>query len=194
MRLKAPLLPCPNPAAGPLIQAYFELNHLKQLYRQGWLRRAISPAQCESVAEHTFGVALLALFLADSHFPALDPLKLVRMALLHDLGEIYAGDMTPADNVPAAEKHRLEAESVQRVLGKLPHAQTYLALWDEFEQGQSAEAQVIKQLDRLEMALQAVVYEQQSQVTLSEFFDTAQAALTTPALLALFAEILSLRK
>lgn len=194
MQLKAPQLPCPNPAAAPIIRAYFELNHLKRLYRQGWLKRAISPAHCESVAEHTFGVAMLALFLADSHFPTLDPLKLVCMALLHDLGEIYAGDMTPADKVSAPEKHRLEAESIQRVLGKLPHAQTYLALWDEFEQGQSAEAQVIKQLDRLEMALQAAVYEQQGEGALTEFFDTAQIAITDPALQAVFAEILSLRK
>ncbi len=53
----------------PLIEAYFEFNHLKQLYRQGWLRHGVPHTQCESVAEHTFGVALLALFLADAEYP-----------------------------------------------------------------------------------------------------------------------------
>ncbi|HYO58827.1 HD domain-containing protein [Archangium sp.] len=44
-----------------LIEAYFELNHLKQLYRQGWLRVGLARERCESVAEHSFGVALLCL-------------------------------------------------------------------------------------------------------------------------------------
>ena len=43
----------------PIIEAYFEINHLKGLLRQGWLRCGVEPAQCESVAEHSFGVAML---------------------------------------------------------------------------------------------------------------------------------------
>ncbi|WP_016879782.1 HD domain-containing protein, partial [Chlorogloeopsis fritschii] len=59
----------------PIIEAYFEFNHLKQLYRQGWLRHGIEPKYCESVAEHSFGVALLALFLADEYSLDLDKTK-----------------------------------------------------------------------------------------------------------------------
>ncbi len=58
-----------RPGPQPLIQAYFELNHLKQLYRQGWLRVGIPPERCESVAEHSLGVALLCLFIADCVVP-----------------------------------------------------------------------------------------------------------------------------
>ncbi|MFY2561695.1 HD domain-containing protein [Corallococcus terminator] len=50
----------------PLIETYFELNHLKQLFRQGWLRVGVAPERCESVAEHSLFVALLSLFIVDS--------------------------------------------------------------------------------------------------------------------------------
>ena len=94
----------------PLVTAYFELCHLKQLYRQGWLRRGVPPERCESIAEHSFGVAVLALWLAQAQ-PELDADKVVRMALLHDLGEVYAGDIVPSDGVSEGEKHRREAEA-----------------------------------------------------------------------------------
>jgi putative hydrolase of HD superfamily len=79
----------------PIIEAYFEFVQLKQLYRQGWLHKGISPQNCETVAEHSFCVALLALILADEYSVELDTAKVIRMALIHDLGEIYAGDFTP---------------------------------------------------------------------------------------------------
>ena len=166
----------------PIIEAYFEFVHLKQLYRQGWLRHGISTERCESVAEHSFAVALLVLFLADAHFPHLDRDKALRMALLHDFGEIYAGDFVPADGLSVQEKHRLEKNSIVQVLTKLPNGPTYVALWEEFERGGSAEAQLVRQVDRLEMALQAGVYEHQGLADLAEFFDTAAASLDAPVL------------
>lgn len=54
----------------PIVAMYFECAHLKQLYRQGWLQRGVPPERCESVAEHTFGVALLSLFLARHPCPS----------------------------------------------------------------------------------------------------------------------------
>lgn len=190
----------PNPAASlrgdvsPLVEAYFELNQLKQLYRQGWLKRGIAPGRCESVAEHSFGVALLALFLVDACFPHLDHDKVLRMALLHDFGEIYAGDLTPADRVSDEDKHRLEARSVTRVLSKLPGGEAYLAIWDEFERGESDEARLVRQIDRLEMALQAGVYERQRSADLGEFFASAEQAITWPELCGILDEVLALRK
>ena len=109
-----------------LLRVYLEFNRLKQLYRKGWLERGLAPERCESVAEHSFAVALLALLLADACHPALDRDRLLRMALLHDFGEIHAGDLTPGDGVPKAEKRRREAASVARVLGTLPGGEVYL--------------------------------------------------------------------
>jgi putative hydrolase of HD superfamily len=177
----------------PVIAAYFEFNHLKQLYRQGWLQRGIAAPRCESVAEHTCGVAVLALFLAETCAPELDALKVMRMALLHDFGEIYAGDLTPAHEVSRDEKYHREQRAVVRVLAKLPRGAEYIALWEEYEAGQSPEARFVRQLDRLEMVLQASVYEHQGLADLSEFFAAARPALSSPELQAMLAQLETLR-
>ncbi|MBF5044780.1 HD domain-containing protein [Aggregicoccus sp. 17bor-14] len=177
----------------PLLEAYFEANQLKQLYRQGWLRTGLPPERCESVAEHSFGVALLCLLVIEAHFPEADASRAVRIALLHDLGEAYVGDLTPASGVDKAEKHRLEREAVHRILGKLPRGEVHLALWEEYEAGSSFEARLVRQLDRLEMGLQACIYEGQGVGDLSEFFASVHRALETPALQALLAELETLR-
>jgi putative hydrolases of HD superfamily len=179
--------------ASALITAYFEVNQLKQLYRQGWLHRGLPLEHCESVAEHTFGVLFLAMAIADAHFPELDLLKVMRLALLHDFGEIYAGDIVPADHVDAQEKYKRERESALQVLSRLPDGATYVALWQEYEDNLSPEARFVKQLDRLEMGLQAMVYELRGHIDAGEFLASTAAALVTPVLREVYDEILSLR-
>jgi putative hydrolases of HD superfamily len=177
----------------PLIEAYFEFNHLKQLYRQGWLLRGVLPERCESVADHIFGVAILAMLLAETHFPELDAGKVIRLALLHDFGEIYAGDITPFDGIDRAEKIRREQAGVAQVLAKLPQGERYLALWKEYEGQHSPEARFVRQIDRLEMALQASVYEGQGLGDLSEFFDYVRSFLSEPELQRILRELEGLR-
>lgn len=187
METKAPPLPIlPVDSGAPaVLGAYLQFMHLKQLYRQGWLRNGVPRERCESVAEHSFGVAALALFVAGAQ-PGIDPHKALRMALLHDFGEVYAGDFTPADAMPPQEKHRLEALSVAEVLAGVPGVELYLADWEEFERGESAEAQLVRQLDRLELGLQAAVYEQQGLLDPADFYVTVEAALNTPELRLVF--------
>ncbi|MCB0297241.1 MAG: HD domain-containing protein [Calditrichaeota bacterium] len=176
----------------PLLEIFFEINHLKQLFRQGWLRH-LAPAQCESVAEHTLATVLMAWMLADTLFPELDRERVLMLALLHDIGEIYAGDITPADAVSAGEKHRRESAAVRRIVGKLPRGERYLALWEEYESGATPEARLVKQVDKLEMALQACIYEHQHGLNLQEFLDSAALVLESPELKSLFEQILEVR-
>ena len=173
----------------PLARAYFELCQLKQLYRQGWLRRGVPHERCESVAEHSFGVAALALWLAEAYFPELDSGKLLRMALLHDFGEVYAGDIIPEDGVTQQDKSQREAASVAQVLGKLPGGQGYVELWEEFERGDTPEARFVRQVDRLEMGLQAGVYQAQGFERMGEFLASARQALSDQSLLELLAAV-----
>ena len=177
----------------PLVAVYYELVRLKQLCRRGWLRRGIPKERCESVAEHSFGVALLAYLVAEEHFPELDLSKVLRLALLHDLGEIDAGDLTPADNVGPREKHRRERQSVVRVLGQMPQGAQYIALWEEYERQESPEARFVRQIDRLEMALQASAYEHREAVDLAEFYASAASSQTAAPLRRLLAELEDLR-
>lgn len=123
---------------------------LKDLERAGWLR--VGVARPESVAAHSYGVALLALLRCP---PGLDRHKLLAMALLHDLAEVRVGDLTPYCGVSRDEKHRREREAMVELLAHRPEL---LALWDEAEAGVSAEARWLKALDRADMGLQAERY------------------------------------
>jgi putative hydrolase of HD superfamily len=173
----------------PILSAFFEFTHLKQLYRQGWLKRGVPPERCESVAEHSLGVAILALWLSQACFPELDVTKVLCMALLHDFGEIYTGDLIPSDAISADEKHIREKKSVHQVLGKLPQGEHYLEIWEEFEQDETLEAQFIRQIDRLEMGFQAGIYGLQGLIDPQEFFQTTDQALSDPRLREFFVEL-----
>lgn len=191
MKTRAPLpaLLLEGRSAPALVVAFFELNHLKQLYRQGWLKRGIPEARCETVAEHVFSMAMLGWWLVDASFPELDRDRVLRMVLAHELGEVYTGDIIPADGVSPEEKHRREREALLRVVGKLPRGEEYLALWEEFELGETAEARFVRQLDRLEMGFQAAVYEAQGMGGMEEFTASASAAIDDPRLRAVFEEL-----
>jgi len=180
-------------SVSPLVRAYLEFNHLKQLYRQGWLQRGLPPERCESVAEHTLGVVVLAWWLAESRFPALDVDRVLRLALVHDFGEIYAGDFTPQDGIAPEEKSRVEGEAVRQVFERLPQGDRYLALWEEYEAGTSPEARFVRQVDRLEMAFQASVYELQGFREMDDFFASARRAVTELELRGLLDELDDLR-
>jgi putative hydrolase of HD superfamily len=83
---------------------------------------------------------------------------------------------------------------VQQVLGKLPGGLQYLALWDEYEAQSTPEARFVRQIDRLEMGLQASVYERQGLGDLSEFYASADAALSAPELRAILEGLQDLRR
>lgn len=176
-----------------IVEVFYEFSQLKSLYRQGWLRAGVPKEQCETVAEHSLGVAVLALFLADAHFPELDRNKLLRMALLHDFGEIHAGDIVPG-RMSLESKHELERASVERVFAHLPDGQEDLAIWEEFEAGKTAEARFLREIDRLEMSLQASIYEREGLGgDLSAFYESTDRTLSTAELRELFAGLQALR-
>ncbi len=170
-------------AGEPLLSAYVEINHLKQLFRQGWLRVGVPRAVCESVAEHTFAMTILAWMAIDSGLvQGVDRDRVLRMILVHEMGEVYAGDLTPSHRVAAEEKQRQERESIQRIAERVPSGKEWLTLWEEFEAGESAEAQLVRQLDRLEMAFQAMVYQHGTNENLDAFMQSARQVMKTPAL------------
>jgi putative hydrolases of HD superfamily len=154
---------------GIILEIYFQINHLKQLYRQGWLMRHISEEKCESVAEHSFGVALLALLINDAYGLNFDVLKIVVMSLTHELGEIENGDFTPFHNISKDEKHDRERASIVKLLAGFPGGEKYVAVWDEFEEEKTSEARFVRQLDKLEMGIQSFIYENFYQKDLKEF-------------------------
>jgi len=160
------------------LRGYLRAMSLKRLYRQGWLKRGLPKSVCESVADHSYGTAILALFLAGRPpFDGVDPAKACMMALAHELCEVYAGDITPVDGVDAEEKQRLERDSLERATDGLAAAGELRALWEEFEEGSTPEAAFVRRLDRLEMGIQAAVYRAEGRRGMDEFLSCARAAV-----------------
>ena len=152
-----------------MFELFLEFSKLKQLYRQGWLQNGINEDICESVAEHSFSTALTAWTIAMEFFPELDSNKVLQLAIVHDLGEIHTGDITPADSVNSAVKSDSELESVKQTFGRLSSGESVIRLWQEFEKEESPEAVFVKQIDKIEMIMQALVYEQSTGINLDSF-------------------------
>lgn len=160
-----------------VLEVYFEIQSLKNLFRQGWLQNGIDKKHCESVADHSFSITMLAWLLAEEYFPEFNLTKVLQYSLIHEIGEIYAGDITPSDNITDSKKYDLESEAVRKVFNKLKNGDKYFRLWEEFELGKNQEAKFVKQMDKLEMALQAHYYENTLEVNLQDFKDSTKSVL-----------------
>jgi putative hydrolases of HD superfamily len=182
--------------ADPALASYFRIMRLKRLYRQGWLKRGLPEPLCESVAEHSFGTALLVLLLAGPSGEAgslgrVDTAHAALLALAHEIGESYAGDITPVDGVGVEAKLALEREAIDRALEGHPDRDWFVALWEEFEACATPEARFVKQLDRLEMGLQAAVQDAEGHPGMGEFFDSARRTVVEPRLRAILEEAIA---
>ncbi len=144
-----------------LTEVYFEFNHLKQLFRQGWLIRGIPDDKCESIADHLFGVIVLILFIIQRHFPKTDLLKLLKMAIVHEFGKIYIGEITPSDHIPKSVEFEWEYKSISKIFSKIPNGDEYIGLWKEYEERRTEEARLVREIDILEAALQTTIYKLQ---------------------------------
>jgi putative hydrolase of HD superfamily len=160
---------------------------LKSVPRTGWLDRGVRPLQVESVADHSFGVALVAWACAlqrQAEGATIDPERVLKLAIIHDLAEAETGDLTPYDAVAIPSEHdpfarrafletrhrrdpdrdtvKRAAENavMRRLLDALPGAmRSELGeVWDELHLGESSEARFVKQIDRLETFLQSRLY------------------------------------
>ncbi len=178
----------------PMVEIFFEFAQLKNLYRQGWLKRGVKERDCESVAEHSFSMALLAYAIAEEYRPDLDSAKVMKLGLFHDLGEIYAGDITPVDGVSEEEKARRELEGVRRVFSKLKNGEKYVNIWIEYERGESPEAKFAKQADKLETALQAGLYKKMGCERMEEFFLNNGKQINSPELKEILDDIVKRRR
>lgn len=124
---------------------------LKHTTRVAWT----STGEQENVASHTWRLCLMALVLAP-RFPGIDVGKLLRICIVHDLGEAIGGDISAKLQVNMPNKAEQERRDLLQLCEPLP-ARTrdeIVALWDEYEQAASPEARIAKGLDKLETILQ----------------------------------------
>ena len=167
---------------------YYKFVMLKQLKRRGWLQAGINNEECESVGEHILGVVFLAMLLCDGWYSHLDKEKVLKMSMIHDLCEIYTGDIIPNDQVTQEEKIKREKESIKKVFQNLFNSQDYLRIWDEYSDKETPESRFVHQVDKLEMALQASFYQRQTGIDLNEFIFSAFKKLEDPLIKQLIQE------
>lgn len=162
-------------------------NDLKRLPRTGWLLAGVAPA--ESVAEHSYATTMLALQLAqavnvDFQAQGIDgPLnveRVVRIALVHDLAESVVTDLPKRTSKVLGEdaKHAAEAAAWQEIEPTSESTGALRALWEEYAAGESNEARLVKDADKLEMMHQALRYAASGNRNLQEFW--AQSAWAYP--------------
>ena len=125
-----------------------ELEKLKATHRNN---RTLDAYRFENSAEHSWQGALMALVFREYIPEEVNLEKVMSMLLIHDLGEIYAGDTFIFDDVGKSDSYDREFESLKISLGKLPSDQqdSFLELWQEFETGISIEAKYARVLDAL---------------------------------------------
>ena len=138
-----------------------EILGLKDVLRAGWVRAGIKSP--ESVAAHSWGMSMLALKLAPKE---LDLTRVLSLCIVHDIPEVRVGDLTPHDDTSTKAEDELNAMTQM--------APEWVGLFEEYEQGKTPEAKFVKQLDKLDMALQAEIYQSEFDIPLNEFIESAR--------------------
>lgn len=128
-----------------------EAERLKSVVRTAWT----SEGRRESTAEHSWRLALLVWLMAEGN-KELDLDKLLIMSLIHDMGEIYEGDISAALQHDKEEKYDTEYRAVKEVFSLLPEEQgdKLLSIWKEYNENATLEARLVKALDKAETIIQ----------------------------------------
>ncbi|KAH0946943.1 hypothetical protein HN011_001223 [Eciton burchellii] len=171
------------------LQEFMELvGRLKHMKRTGWVKRNIP--EPETIAGHMYRMAMLS-FLVDGK-ENLDKVKIMQMALIHDLAECIVGDITPFCGIPPDVKHQMEDKAMEDICKLLgDKGPEILQIFREYEKQESPEAQYVKDLDRLDLLMQAYEYEKRDNMPgkLDEFFISTNGKIRHPFINKIAADI-----
>lgn len=132
-----------------MYQLILEINKLKLVMRN----TQTNAERKESTAEHSWSVSMITMILMDDlkkEFTGIDEFKTLKLALIHDVVEIYAGDVFAFDIEARKAKEKDEAEALEKLMRVYPEFGKQLhALWYEFEEKQTIEARIAKAADSI---------------------------------------------
>lgn len=134
------------------IEFIVELDKMKSIFRQTSI---IGEDRREDDAQHSWHISLMAMVLSEYTNEKVDLLKVIKMLLIHDLVEIYAGDTFCYDEIGNGDKRERELEAAEKIFGMLEEdkAMELRALWDEFEEIETVESKFATSMDRLQPML-----------------------------------------
>lgn len=139
------------------LEFYRKIYKLKTIVRRGWKTKNLQVPRLESVAEHITSTTLLAIAIIDKKKLKLNLGKVLKMIAIHELGEIYVGDITPFDNITKTEKYKKELAGI-KTIAKILDDNSLIELWKEFEEKKTPEAIFVKKVDKYDSVLQAKIY------------------------------------
>ena len=164
--------------------------NLKNISRQGWINK-LSLKHPESVSDHSYSMAIMGMVISD--LENYNSEKILKMILLHDLAESKIGDYTP-NQISKENKIKIENNAYDEIINTLPDAikLQYAQIWEEYQKQESPESKIVHQIDKLEMALQAKMYQKEgsSKEAIESFFKSAENEITHPKLKELFNQII----
>ncbi|MDQ3322071.1 MAG: HD domain-containing protein [Acidobacteriota bacterium] len=138
-----------------------ELEKLKAVVRK---TKPFGLERYENSAEHSWQISILAFVLAKFAAEKVNIEKVIKMLLIHDIGEIDVGDVFFFDEMGRIEAKEKEACAVKRIFGILPDetGSELLEIWNEFENGETKEAKFARAIDRVMPILQNLYNNRQS--------------------------------
>ena len=149
-----------------VINYYVICNRLKNIIRTGWKNWNVQRERIESVAEHIFGVQMLAIAMKSEYQYDVDIMKVIFMLAVHELGETVIGDLTQFE-ISKEEKEQLEHEAVHKILEGLLDGNQIEQLFLEFDLHNTKESLFAYQCDKLECDLQSKLYDEENCVDLN---------------------------
>ena len=150
-----------------VIEFYVLCNKIKNVIRSGWKDWNVKRERVESIAEHIYGVQMLAIGIYSEYDYDIDIFKVIYMIAIHELGEILIGDLTPFE-ITKAEKIKIEHDAVHKILGNLLKSKDIEELFLEFDAKETKESRFANQCDRLECDLQCKLYDEEHCVDLND--------------------------
>ena len=150
-----------------VINYYVLCNKLKNMIRTGWKDWNVERERIESVAEHVYGVQMLALAMKSEYQYDIDIMKVIFMLAIHELGETVIGDLTRFQ-ITKEEKEKIEHEAVSKILDGILDGNVIKKLLLEFDKHETKEAIFAYQCDKLECDLQCKLYDEENCVDLNK--------------------------
>ncbi len=174
-----------------MVQNFFQIVlGLKTIQRKGW-KDKLGLKNVESVADHSYSMTTMSMVLSD--LLALDTSKILKMALLHDLAESEVGDFTP-NEISKERKNKIENDAMKKILKKLPVnlEKEYNDIWNEYQDYKTDESLLLHDIDRLEMAFQAIAYfkDGNSKENIQSFIETANNEIKNTEIKEIFKKLL----